>query len=66
MKNNQYNTSLIQSIFKADYIGFFSDRTVESLIAQMHGWQNNGVDEERELLISMKEMLTIVENEISN
>jgi len=36
----------------------------ESLIAQMHSWQNNGVSEERELLISMNEMLSLVEIEI--
>ena len=62
--NSEYRSTLPLSAFDADYGGFFQDRLGESLIAQISGWQANAVEEEKEVLATIDEILTILKTSI--
>lgn len=53
-----------KSVFESDYKGLFADRELESLMAYMHAWRNDQLNEEKVFLQRLDEVLMVLEGEL--
>jgi hypothetical protein len=54
-----------RSKFKSDYAGIFNDREAESLISYIYIWHVAELEEEQDMLIMMKQCISIVKEELA-